>query len=99
MADKEELTSVDLTCMKKSADEVLTKNGEKNSVFVEYKGVIEVEGSTADLEGNKIKTEVSVLVKFKSNDKSTLGTVVPLVIGATRNMKLSLTNENLDNHN
>lgn len=98
MADIKDLASVDLTCMKKSADEVLTKNGEKNSVFVEYKGVIEVEGSTADLEGNIIKTEVSVLVKFKSNDKSTLGTVVPLDIGATRNMKLSLTNEDLDNH-
>ena len=99
MAKKEDFANVDLTCMKKSADEVLTKNGEKNSVFVEYKGVIEVEGSVADLEGNKIKTEVSVLVKFKSNDTSTLSAVVPLDIGATRNMKLSLTNEDLDNHN
>ena len=98
MADKENFANVDLTCMKKSADEVLTKNGEKNSVFVEYKGVIEVESGAADLEGNRIKTEVSVLVKFKSNDKSTLSTVVPLDIGATRNMKLSLTNEDLDNH-
>lgn len=99
MADKEDLVNVDLTCMKKSADEVLTKNGEKNSVFVEYKGVIEVEGSVADLEGNVIKTEVSVIVKFKSNDTSTLSTVVPLDIGATRSMKLGLTNEDLDNHN
>lgn len=98
MANKENFANVDLTCMKKSADEVLTKNGEKNSVFVEYKGVIEVESGAADLEGNRIKTEVSVLVKFKSNDKSTLSTVVPLDIGATRNMKLSLTNEDLDNH-
>ena len=99
MANIKDPVSVDLTCMKKSADEVLTKNGEKNSVFVEYKGVIEVEAGVADLEGNVIKTEVSVLVKFKSNDTSTLGTVVPLDIGATRRMKLSLTNEDLDNHN
>jgi len=99
MANKEELVNVDLTCMKKSADEVLTKNGEKNSVFVEYKGVIEVESGAEDLEGNTIKAEVSVLVKFKSSDKGTLGTVIPLEIGATRNMKLSLTNEDLDNHN
>ena len=99
MAKKEVTTAVDLTCMKKSADEVLTKNGEKNSVFVEYKGVIEVESGAADLEGNTIKTDVAVLVKFKSNDKSTLGTVVPLDIGAKRKMELSLTNEDLDNHN
>jgi len=98
MADEKVFTSVDLTCMKKSADEVLTKNGEKNSVFVEYKGVIEVESSAMDLEGNTIKAEVSVLVKFKSADKSTLGTVVPLDIGAKRKMELSLTNEDLDNH-
>jgi hypothetical protein len=98
MADKENFANVDLTCMRKSADDVLTKNGEKNSVFAIYKGTIEVEGSTKDLEGNTIKTAVTVDVKFKSDDKSTLSTIIPLVIGATRNMKLSLTSEDLDNH-
>jgi len=99
MANKEELVNVDLTCMRRSVDDVLTKNGEKNSVFAIYKGTIEIEGSTLDLEGNMITTTVTVDVKFKSDNKSTLTTIVPLDIGATRNMKLSLTNEDLDNHN
>jgi len=44
MADKDELVNVDLTCMRRSVDDVLTKNGEKNSVFAIYKGTIEIEG-------------------------------------------------------
>jgi hypothetical protein len=88
MADKKKSTlNVDLSCKSTQASDTLTKDGERTTFTGTYKGVLNV--------GEKA---VTVELKIKSDDKDALEECVPLVVGATRNLKLFLTDEDLDNH-
>ena len=87
MVNKKDAVSIDLSCKQTQASDTLTKDGERTTYTGTYKGTMTV--------GEKV---VTAELKLKSDDKDTLEGVVPLLVGATRKMELSLTNEDLDNH-
>lgn len=85
--DKKSTLDVDLSCKSTQASDTLTKDGERTTFTGTYKGVLNI--------GEKA---VTVELKIKSDDKDTLEQCVPLTVGATRNLKLFLTSEDLNNH-
>ena len=87
MIKKNEVKSIDISCKQTQASDTLTKDGERTTYTGTYKGVLTV--------GDKA---VTAELKLKCDDKDVLEDVVPLTVGATRKMELSLTNEDLDNH-
>lgn len=87
MVKKKDTVEIDLSCKQAQETDTLTKDGQRTTYTGVYRGTLPV--------GDNV---VTVELKLKSDDKNALDGVVPLVVGATRMMSLSLTNEDLDNH-
>jgi len=99
MADKNDKQGVDLSCKQVNANDVLTKDGERTTYTTVYKGSINVKGTGVDDSGASVESMIAVELKLKCDDKVGLESLIPMVVGAKRKMELSLTNEDLDNHN
>ena len=99
MANKQKDTeSIDLGCKQVTENDVLTKDGQRTTYTTVYKGSMTVKGTAKDDEGELVESLITVALTLKSDDKAALECCVPLVVGAKRKMELSLTNEDLDNH-
>ena len=99
MANKEDKQGVDLGCKQVTENDVLTKDGQRTTYTTVYKGSINVKGTGVDEGGASVESMVAVELKLKCDDKVGLESFIPMVVGAKRKMELSLTNEDLDNHN
>ena len=99
LANNDKTEGVDLGCKQVTENDILTKDGQRTTYTTVYKGSINVKGTGKDEDGNPVESMVAVELKFKCDDKPGLESYAPMVVGAKRNMKLSLTNEDLDNHN
>lgn len=86
--DDDNVKSIDLSCKQTTENDVETKDGQRTTYTGVYKGTM--------LAGDIL---VSVELKLKCDDRDALEMCVPLTVGAKRKMELSLTNEDLDNHN
>lgn len=87
MAKNKDNVSIDITCIKTDVQNVMIQGGCRILATAIYKGDISVEDNI-----------VSVQVKITASDEDILEQVVPFVAGATRQMDLTLTNEDLGNH-
>ena len=99
LANNDKTTGVDLGCKQVTENDVLTKDGQRTTYTTVYKGSINVKGTGKDEDGNSVESNVTVELKLKCDDKAGLESYSPMVVGAKRKMELSLTNEDLDNHN
>ena len=99
MAKKDDTPSIDLGCKQVTENDVLTKDGQRTTYTTVYKGSINVKGTGTDDDGVSVESMVAVELKLKCDDKVGLESYIPMVVGAKRKMDLSLTNEDLDNHN
>ena len=81
------ILSVDLSCKKTQASDTLTSDGERTTYTGTYNGTVNI-GDNA----------VTVELKLKADDQEALEKCAPLTVGVKRKMVLSLTNEDLDNH-
>ena len=84
---KEDKVSIDLSCKQTQEKDTLTKDGQRTIHTALYNGDVQVEDSV-----------VTAVLQLKSDDKGALEQIVPLMVGSRRQMDLSLTNEDLDNH-
>ena len=99
MANNDEKQGVDLSCKQVNANDVLTKDGQRTTYTSVFKGSMNVKGTSTDDDGEPVESMIAVELKLKCDDKVGLESLIPMVVGAKRKMELSLTNEDLDNHN
>ena len=99
MANKNDKQCIDLGCKQVQENDVITKDGQRTTFMTMYKGSMNVKGTAKDDDGQPVESLITVELKLKSDDKNALEGCVPLIVGAKRKMELSLTNEDLDNHN
>ena len=99
LANKDDKQSIDLSCKQVNENDVLTKDGQRTTFMTLYKGSVIVPSTGTDDDGEPTDSLVTVELKLKSDDKDALEGCVPLNVGSKRKMELSLTNEDLDNHN
>jgi len=97
MTTKENKQCIDLICKQVQENDVITKEGQRTTFLSVYKGSMNVLMGTDD-EGEPVESLITFELKLKSDNKTALEECVPLLVGAKRKMELSLTNEDLDNH-